>query len=127
GHGSAEAEARHSDAVPARPRQRARVREAALEILYVARGSRLAENPGIRVEVVLGGPAFAREQVHGEPDVTGLCNAPRDVLDVAREAVLVADEHDGVACRARGPREVSVEPHAFSGKFGDSGDDRGIV
>ena len=94
----------------------------------MARGSRLAEDPGNRVELVLRSPAFTREQVHGEPDVAGLCHAPRDVLDVAREAaVLVADEHDGVASRSRGPREVSVEPHAFSGKFGDPGDDRGIV
>src|SRR6266571_1858224 len=45
GDRSAEAEARHSDAVAARRGLRSRVREAALEILHVARGSRLAEDP----------------------------------------------------------------------------------
>src|SRR5256886_1901780 len=45
GHRAAEAEAGHSDAVSARPRQRSRIREAALEILHVARGSRLSEDP----------------------------------------------------------------------------------
>jgi hypothetical protein len=72
----------------------------ALEILHVACRRRLAENAGNRLEVVLLGSAFARQQVHGERDVTGFREAARDILDMAREAaVLVADQHDGKESR----------------------------
>jgi len=94
----------------------------------VARRSRLAEDPRDRVEAVLRGAAFAREQIHGEPDVARLGHAPRDVLDVAREpAVLVADEHDREGPRLRRPGEIPRQPGARAGKFGNAGDDRGIV
>src|SRR5258705_8425442 len=83
GHRSAEAEPDHAHAVTSRRGLRYRVREPALEILHVARGSRLAENARNRVEVVLGGPALAREQVHGEGYVTRFRRAPRDVLYMA--------------------------------------------
>src|SRR5882672_5054678 len=124
GHGAAEAEPHHAGAIDARRHLGARESEPAPEILHVARGRRLAEDSGNRVEVVLVGSALARQQVHRQPDVARLRDAPRHVLDVAREtAVLMADEHDRIDPGARRAREIAVETRPFAREFRDAGDD----
>jgi hypothetical protein len=94
----------------------------------MARGRRLAQDPGDRVEIVLVGPALARQEVDRERDVAGLRQPPRDVLDVAREAaVLVTHENHGESPGARRAREITVEARAHAGKFRDPRDEIGIV
>src|SRR5882672_2920482 len=123
GHGAAEAEPHHAGAIDARRHLGARESEPAPEILHVARGRRLAEDSGNRVEVVLVGSALARQQVHRQPDVARLRDAPRHVLDVAREtAVLMADEHDRIDPGARRAREIAVETRPFARDARDAGD-----
>src|SRR5207249_5459889 len=89
GHAAAEAEADHAGSIRLREWLRFGVRQAALEVLHVARRRSIAQEAGDAVRVAdLRGAALAREQIDGQPDVAGLRHAPRDAFDIWRQAAV---------------------------------------